>query len=590
MHRCERDAAVGGTASPKSHKRRCNSEQRSAHNIARSRECVAEWRRGFEFLLCIRRAREVGVRVSGVRTQSPPLSPSPGREHLLVTKLHKHQQSGVPRTVAVSSARLAKGPAISFTFSDGCPSTAGLTSMDEVGSAVRETQSARNAETSRHDTLEQQRAGHTRCKVLAQRAHAARASEERLNRVEAERDALSARLREAELQTEALSCSLLQQEEERRFQSAMVEEERRGNRAREQQLEMRVQALRDLLLVQAVEVEVARESLTLSPLRALVPEFGLSVPTCATSASVSYSRFRLAREHPCGPPLRASVSTGAPRAGRPCDAASTPGWPSNRAATRRPLTMSALAEAPAAPWGSLLRRDGDTTRGKGGGMESGASAPAHSNSKFPWSWLQVVEVGPSGRFVQVLNSSARHSEELGGCLLQQLHTAGGGSCQPRGTPIAIYRFPHELRLPPGVAITVWAGASGVSACPPTDLLWAEWPRFKTGSHIATALCRPNGQLITWHCAQRRPASCVEGTSPRVLRGPSTQEAPAAQILGVDGIGSEKQRDEPRSMEAARRRTGFEGRRDPGRSISSGACPSHRGHRKFFFFSTAPTSC
>ena len=64
-----------------------------------------------------------------------------------------------------------------------------------------------------------------------------------------------------------------------------------------------------------------------------------------------------------------------------------------------------------------------------------------------------------------------------------------------GHPVAIYRFPPQLKFPANNTITVWAGCNDPSVhSPPTDFLWTEKYRWGTGPEITTILCRPSGQV------------------------------------------------------------------------------------------------
>ncbi|XP_069037812.1 uncharacterized protein [Lepisosteus oculatus] len=117
--------------------------------------------------------------------------------------------------------------------------------------------------------------------------------------------------------------------------------------------------------------------------------------------------------------------------------------------------------------------------------ESTVSANSFSSSA---GLLEVKEVNSAGHFVRLRNTSPDRNTDLGGYMLQQ---------RVGGAPVSLYRIPPHTWVPSGQCITIWAGGAKVSHNPPSDLVWHELLRFRTGSECATVLCKPSGQPVAW---------------------------------------------------------------------------------------------
>ncbi|XP_064372286.1 lamin tail domain-containing protein 1 isoform X2 [Dromaius novaehollandiae] len=103
--------------------------------------------------------------------------------------------------------------------------------------------------------------------------------------------------------------------------------------------------------------------------------------------------------------------------------------------------------------------------------------------------LKIAEVHPGGLFVKILNYAPEKEESIGDYLLMQ---------NVRGQPVAVFRFPPKIRMAAGSIVTVWAADAQVLHKPPSDFLWKDLERFRTGLNCATILCEPNGQAIAWY--------------------------------------------------------------------------------------------
>ncbi|XP_010021368.1 PREDICTED: lamin tail domain-containing protein 1, partial [Nestor notabilis] len=103
--------------------------------------------------------------------------------------------------------------------------------------------------------------------------------------------------------------------------------------------------------------------------------------------------------------------------------------------------------------------------------------------------LKIAEVDPDGRFVKIRNHAPEKDENIGGYLLKQ---------DIRGQPVAVFRFPSETSMEPSSTMTVWAADGTVLHKFPSDLLWKDLRRFRTGLDCATILCEPSGQAVAWY--------------------------------------------------------------------------------------------
>ncbi|XP_073173805.1 lamin tail domain-containing protein 1 isoform X4 [Lepidochelys kempii] len=103
--------------------------------------------------------------------------------------------------------------------------------------------------------------------------------------------------------------------------------------------------------------------------------------------------------------------------------------------------------------------------------------------------LKIAEVHSGGHFVKILNCSPDKEEGIGEYTLQQ---------NVSGHPVTLFRFPPRIRMKANSTVTVWTADAKVLHKPPSDFLWKEQDRFKTGSECTTILCEPNGQAVAWY--------------------------------------------------------------------------------------------
>ncbi|XP_053893035.1 lamin tail domain-containing protein 1 isoform X4 [Malaclemys terrapin pileata] len=103
--------------------------------------------------------------------------------------------------------------------------------------------------------------------------------------------------------------------------------------------------------------------------------------------------------------------------------------------------------------------------------------------------LKIAEVHSGGHFVKILNCSPDKEEGIGEYTLQQ---------NVSGHPVTVFKFPPRIRMKANSTVTVWTADAKVLHKPPSDFLWKEQDRFKTGPECTTILCGPNGQAVAWY--------------------------------------------------------------------------------------------
>ncbi|KAM7179605.1 lamin tail domain-containing protein 1 isoform 2-T2 [Macrochelys suwanniensis] len=103
--------------------------------------------------------------------------------------------------------------------------------------------------------------------------------------------------------------------------------------------------------------------------------------------------------------------------------------------------------------------------------------------------LTIAEVHSGGHFVKIFNCSPDKEEGIGEYTLQQ---------NVRGHPVTVFKFPPRIRMKANSTVTVWTADAKVLHKPPSDFLWKEQDRFKTGPECTTILCDSNGQAVAWY--------------------------------------------------------------------------------------------
>ncbi|NWU46518.1 LMNB1 protein, partial [Dromas ardeola] len=70
---------------------------------------------------------------------------------------------------------------------------------------------------------------------------------------------------------------------------------------------------------------------------------------------------------------------------------------------------------------------------------------------------------------------------------EMIRTVGGTS--------ASYRFPSRYILKAGQTVTIWAANAGVTANPPTDLIWKNQNSWGTGENVKVVLKNSQGEEV-----------------------------------------------------------------------------------------------
>ncbi|XP_065070387.1 lamin-B1.S-like isoform X2 [Rhopilema esculentum] len=102
--------------------------------------------------------------------------------------------------------------------------------------------------------------------------------------------------------------------------------------------------------------------------------------------------------------------------------------------------------------------------------------------------VRILEVHPGGKFVRLFNSSAFQDEEIGSFIIQQ---------NVRGKPVNVFRFPGRTKIKASTNVTVWSASSHAKHNPPSDFLWSEQAKWRSGPECTTILCKPSGQAVAW---------------------------------------------------------------------------------------------
>ncbi|XP_020947832.1 lamin tail domain-containing protein 1 isoform X2 [Sus scrofa] len=103
--------------------------------------------------------------------------------------------------------------------------------------------------------------------------------------------------------------------------------------------------------------------------------------------------------------------------------------------------------------------------------------------------VKIAEVNVKGLFVKLINSSLDKELEIGNYILQQ---------NVDGQRVSLYQFLPDIIMQANSTVTVWAAASEAKHQPPSDFLWKEQNRFRTGPSCTTILCKPNGEAVAWY--------------------------------------------------------------------------------------------
>lgn len=119
-------------------------------------------------------------------------------------------------------------------------------------------------------------------------------------------------------------------------------------------------------------------------------------------------------------------------------------------------------------------------------------------------YIQIYDVDPDGRYIQIKNTSDK-IEPLGGFRI--LHEVLEGD---EGTNE--FSFSRRSRLQGGSLVTVWGSkAEGAVHNPPTDIIWRSKANWGSGPKTTTKLYTKNGKAVATF-TQRKEVSYTENTT------------------------------------------------------------------------------
>ncbi|XP_019855325.1 PREDICTED: lamin-A-like isoform X2 [Amphimedon queenslandica] len=130
-------------------------------------------------------------------------------------------------------------------------------------------------------------------------------------------------------------------------------------------------------------------------------------------------------------------------------------------------------------------------------------------------FMQIIDVDPDGRFVQIKNTSDK-IEHLGGFkIIHEVENTGEK---------VEFRFHSKSKLLGGAAVTIWAaGIDGAVHSPPSDIIWKAVNNWGFGSRTSTSLCTKNGEVVATF-SQHREESFMEVAGNTPLPPPSLEVA------------------------------------------------------------------
>lgn len=117
-------------------------------------------------------------------------------------------------------------------------------------------------------------------------------------------------------------------------------------------------------------------------------------------------------------------------------------------------------------------------------------------------YIQIVDVDPNGRYIQINNTSDK-PESVGNFKI--VHTVEDSGVSN------VFNFHGRSRLKGGITTTVWANSAGEEHSPPTDIVSKQILLWGTGKETTTKLHTSKGDVIATY-VQRREDPLVGGQS------------------------------------------------------------------------------
>ncbi|KFZ63393.1 Lamin-B1, partial [Podiceps cristatus] len=141
---------------------------------------------------------------------------------------------------------------------------------------------------------------------------------------------------------------------------------------------------------------------------------------------------------------------------------------------------------------ALSSRSVRTTRGKRKRIdveESEASSSIHiSHSASATGKVSIEEIDVDGKFIRLKNTSTQDQPMGGWEMIRKI-----------GDTSASYKYTSRYILKAGQTVTIWAANAGVTASPPTDLIWKNQNSWGTGQDVKVVLKNSQGEVKYLRC-------------------------------------------------------------------------------------------
>ncbi|XP_072215349.1 lamin-B1 [Excalfactoria chinensis] len=129
-----------------------------------------------------------------------------------------------------------------------------------------------------------------------------------------------------------------------------------------------------------------------------------------------------------------------------------------------------------------------TTRGKRKRIDveesEASSSVSISHSASATGNISIEEIDVDGKFIRLKNTSKQDQPMGGWELIRKIRNTS-----------ASYRYTSRYVLKAGQTVTIWAANAGVTASPPTDLIWKNQNSWGTGEDVKVVLKNSQGEEV-----------------------------------------------------------------------------------------------
>ncbi|KAF1520045.1 Lamin-B1, partial [Eudyptula minor] len=129
-----------------------------------------------------------------------------------------------------------------------------------------------------------------------------------------------------------------------------------------------------------------------------------------------------------------------------------------------------------------------TTRGKRKRIDveesEASSSVSISHSASATGNVSIEEIDVDGKFIRLKNTSEQDQPMGGWEMIRKI-----------GDTSASYRYTSRYILKAGQTVTIWAANAGVTASPPTDLIWKNQNSWGTGEDVKVVLKNSQGEEV-----------------------------------------------------------------------------------------------